>query len=147
MPRFLIGGAEGCYFLELTRFKKFLRNVLLKFVATFSRRIFDAQVTFSSLQFKMAKSKKCNWTNESIHKLLDHIEEHHEKLLGKFSSSLSAKDKKQLWETISNDFPDREMEEVKRKFFNVKAEKVRTFAAYKKKVVERLYLLLVLLLL
>jgi len=80
------------------------------------------------------KPRKSNWTADNIHRLLDHVELHYEKLIGRFSSNLSAKEKKHLWETIARDFPDREVEEVKRKFFNMKAEKVRSFSAYKKRI-------------
>lgn len=83
---------------------------------------------------KIQRMRKKNWSEDEMNVLLDHMEEHYEKLVGKFSSKLSANDKKHTWKKIADDLHDRDVEEIKRKFFNIKSEKIRNYASWKKGV-------------
>lgn len=82
----------------------------------------------------MARFRKQNWSDADKHLLLDHIEDKYDKLFGKLSSKLTSKDKKDIWIEIAQSFSGRSPEDVRKKFIQLKSEKIREYSAYQRSI-------------
>lgn len=80
------------------------------------------------------RTRKHNWSDEEVFRLLDYVEQNYDKLFGKLSSHLTYKEKRSMWEDIANKFNDRNAEECKHKFQKLKSEKIIEYHGYLKRV-------------
>lgn len=78
--------------------------------------------------------RKRNWTESEHHLLLDHMDEYYPKLFGKFSDALTAEEKKRIWKKISTNFPDRTINELRRKFTHMKSVSITSYGHLKKQI-------------
>lgn len=78
------------------------------------------------------RPRKENWNTKDVHHLLDLIETNYNDIVGAFSASLTQASKTRIWSDITESFPGRSVTDVKRKFFQLKSDKIRAYNAHLK---------------
>ena len=78
------------------------------------------------------KKRKPNWKDAEVGKLLTLVAPRYNRLIGRFSSQLTLLDKKKEWDDIALQFDDRNGEECKVKFIQLKSRAISEYSQYKK---------------